>query len=1764
MTESRKIQLISEVDATGAKKGLSEINEAAKRTADEVSKAGKDGAKGLDGINEAGKKLGDGLKRISREGSDGLRKIPEEANKGAAGIDRATRTIISQIQRTTATLEAGERGTRSYYEAIAKQRGISNEALRPYLEQLEAVRGKQVQATTAAVAGAAGLKTVGVSAAQTAAALRQVPAQLTDIVVGLQAGQAPMTVLLQQGGQLKDMFGGIAPAARALGGAVLGMVNPFTLAAGAAVALAVAYNQGANEAQRYREAIIRSNGAIGVTADQLGVMARRISEVNGTQGQAAAALAEFAGASRVAREDLERFASAAANLQRVAGAPIAETRKQFEELGKAPVEALLKLNEGTNFLTGALYEQVRALEQQGRTVEAARIAQAAWASETERVVAGLEANLGLLERGWRGITSAAKSAWDAMLAVGRESSANDRIQAQVDLVKQLERELASVEARGLPGAQALRGQIETIKQQIASARQVVQLEAEAAAAKAKTVEQEQAKLRWAAEGVKFLSDQKKLEQEIAQIRAQGAAAGASLAEIEERVAKVRERAAGAIKQGGAAKIYEKDAAALDKLISKLEQEELLQKARRQNAEFDAAFEAVERERKAIEDRIRAGREMLAGIELETQLLGMSAVERETTIALLQLERAGVVEGTEAYERYAEAVRGAIVDRDAVRRSIDQTKQIEAEWQRTSDQIGQSLADALMNGGKSAADYLKGLFRNLVLQPLLRPVVAALGGFGGMAGTASAATGGGGSSLGMVGSIAGISGAFGTGLASSFGSMAAAGVGGWASAAGSLLGSGSMAGFAAGAGMIAAPLIAAAVVASLFKGGETRAGGRYGLVDGRASYLEGPSGGQVGPMAEAVQSVIDSINATLTAVGSQVAVTAFAAGVETSKNSRGGAFAGGALSTGATFGDTTDAVGWRYSENLDASDAGARFARELQMATLEALRAADLGGSIGQILSETDIGALSDDAMAGLITQIQSTVVGVNAFRDSIAGLPMDNLAGLSFAAADQLAALSGGVENLSQRLAGYYENYYTEAERSAALTAQLTGIFGEMGMSLPSSRDAFREIVDAQDLTTEAGRQTYAALLGVADAFAQVTPAAEIAAEVFEETLSQALERMRSRVRSVDDIAANIIDLERQLARERVAGDVGAMRELDMSGLTEIERGLMQQIYALQDAREAEAQAAQQAADSIREAAAAQEAAARQRETLERQIMQLSGDTAAIRAAELAAIDPANRALQERIYALQDAAAAEQSSAAAAQRIASERAQLESRVLQLVGDTAAIRAAELAALDPSNRALLERIYALEDEASAAQVAADAARALADEQRRVASERAQLERQLLEINGDTAAIRALDIAALDESNRALQQQIWARQDQIAAEAEATRIAEQARQAAEQAAAESARRIEAIANERQGLERQLLGLIGDTAGLRAMERAALDESNRALYDRIAAIQDQQAAEQAAAQARADRESRASAIAAERESLEMRILQLQGNTAAIRERERAALDVSNRGLYDRIVALEAMAEAEARATAILDERRGLERQMLQAQGDTVAIRALELSALDESNRALQEQVWAIQDAAAITAERAGLESRLLQLQGNTAELRARELAQLDESNRALQEQIWALEDAAKAWGGVTDAIESEVRRIRGLSDRDQSLSAAQARFAIASAQARAGDADAAGLLPGLSQSLLAAAERQATTVLELERLRAATANSLEQTAQIIETKPPESMSIDFAPVVTTLETLRSDSRAQSAATISLINRLVKIVEGWEAQGIPEERAV
>lgn len=282
------------------------------------------------------------------------------------------------------------------------------------------------------------LGTMQVSAAQTAAAMRQVPAQFTDIVVSLQAGQQPLTVLLQQGGQLKDMFGGTVPALRAMTGYVVGLISPLTLIAGAVAALGVAYYQGSQEQDKFNQSIVMSGNLAGVTASKLAEMSKSLSGKGYSQSGAADVLSQLVTTGKVGEQQLERFAAVAMDLEKRAGIPIAKTVESMAALGKEPVQASMRLNEQYGYLTTATLAQIKALEDEGKGSEAAAKAQQAYSDAMAGRTKELTSNLGYIQRAWAAIKAEASGAWNAMLNVGRLETEDDvlgRLRKQLDARK---------------------------------------------------------------------------------------------------------------------------------------------------------------------------------------------------------------------------------------------------------------------------------------------------------------------------------------------------------------------------------------------------------------------------------------------------------------------------------------------------------------------------------------------------------------------------------------------------------------------------------------------------------------------------------------------------------------------------------------------------------------------------------------------------------------------------------------------------------------------------------------------------------------------------------------------------------------------------------------------------------------------------------------------------------------------------------------------------------------------------------------------------------------------------------------------------------------------------------------------------------------------------------------------------------------------------------------------------------------------------------
>ena len=557
----------------------------------------------------------------------------------------------------------------------------------------------------------------------------------------------------------------------------------------------------------------------------------------------------------------------------------------------------------------------------------------------------------------------------------------------------------------------------------------------------------------------------------------------------------------------------------------------IQAAEIANKQWDEDFKRQEDARLAIEARIRAAREMHEGLQTEARLLQMSGVEREIATAMMELERKGVVRGTEAYEAFADAIRGAIVSRDEQRRASEHAQanaelrraELEA-WQDHWQQIGDGFVDALMDGGRSVADYLRDLFRRLVLRPIVQaivmPITAAFAGTMGMSGAASAQGLGGVQALSGIRSIYDtIVGGF-TRLGDSV-AFAANDIGQWlvSNTTGVLNRfGGSLMGNASSLGTIGSYLGGAGVGLGL---GNLISGQFAAFGNAQVSNIGGTAIGALlgGPLGAAIGGAIGGlIN------------RAFGRGpVQTTGTGITGTFGTGGADVQA-YQDWTQRGGWfrrsRGGRNTSAITPELdRFLDDALTQITDATRAharilglnADAINGITQQINISLMGLSAEQqqeriaqALAGFADHLAS-VYGVTVREGETASQALSRL-GTSLAtvnqvfdtlnhtlmatslaggdAASKLLDAFGGAEAFVQATSAFYDAFYTEAERTATATRQLTETLAGMGMTLPATRDAYRALVEAQDLNTEAGRQAYVTLLRLAPAFVRVTDAA--------------------------------------------------------------------------------------------------------------------------------------------------------------------------------------------------------------------------------------------------------------------------------------------------------------------------------------------------------------------------------------------------------------------------------------------------------------------------------------------------------------------------------------------------------------------------------------------------------------------------------------------------------------------------------------------------
>ena len=327
------------------------------------------------------------------------------------------------------------------------------------------------------------------SAKQTAAAMRMVPAQLTDIATQLAGGQSPFLIMMQQGGQLRDMFGSVTGALSGVAKTVVGMITPFTAVAAVAAAFGYAAFEGAQQSSELNKQLLLTGGAAGYTAGQIEQMA---STLRDTQGIAAGAARDLmtglAASGQFVGKNLNDAAAAAARLQKLSGQSSDEIVKDFSKMSSGVAAWAAEHNRQFNYLSVAQFKHIKQLEDMGDKEGAMK----ANVEALNKALEDRKKDVGLLESAWSALGKAASGAWDAMLNIGREETLESKLKNLRDKIGEFQR--AGGARKGLfgeifadeNGSQELAGQqIAVLQEQARMLQQAVDKSQTEAAEKAR-------------------------------------------------------------------------------------------------------------------------------------------------------------------------------------------------------------------------------------------------------------------------------------------------------------------------------------------------------------------------------------------------------------------------------------------------------------------------------------------------------------------------------------------------------------------------------------------------------------------------------------------------------------------------------------------------------------------------------------------------------------------------------------------------------------------------------------------------------------------------------------------------------------------------------------------------------------------------------------------------------------------------------------------------------------------------------------------------------------------------------------------------------------------------------------------------------------------------------------------------------------------------------------------------------------------------------
>lgn len=287
-----------------------------------------------------------------------------------------------------------------------------------------------------------------ISAGQYRQAMRMLPAQFTDIATSIAGGMPIWMIAIQQGGQIKDSFGGVGNSLKAL----VSLITPARLALGGLITAGalVAYNfySAAERSEELRKSLALTNSYSGLTATSLQNTVSAANAAGVSYSSASSALNSLVKAGVPAGANFEMLTVSVAKFSKESGVALDEVAKDIAALANDPSKGILALNEKYHFLTAVQYEHIAALQEEGRYTEALAEANRVAADGMETAATNMKESLGTVSRIMRGLTDMAKGMWDAIEGIGRAPTQNEALKTLTNRRDSIQAQVSNSEATG--------------------------------------------------------------------------------------------------------------------------------------------------------------------------------------------------------------------------------------------------------------------------------------------------------------------------------------------------------------------------------------------------------------------------------------------------------------------------------------------------------------------------------------------------------------------------------------------------------------------------------------------------------------------------------------------------------------------------------------------------------------------------------------------------------------------------------------------------------------------------------------------------------------------------------------------------------------------------------------------------------------------------------------------------------------------------------------------------------------------------------------------------------------------------------------------------------------------------------------------------------------------------------------------------------------------------------------------------------------------